>query len=144
MDTLEIAWAAGLFEGEGCAALCKNGVDIVPRLYLNMTDEDVMRKFFKIVGVGILYEPTEYSKNKPRCKPQWRWTVNKRGDVIWLMDQLQPYMCSRRSEKFNELRAEAAREYELAHVPEGDICYIPFQKCPRTHSYLKNTSLGKS
>lgn len=49
----EIAWAAGLFEGEGCITV-SNGR---PVMRLNSTDADTPRRFCEIVGAGKVYGP---------------------------------------------------------------------------------------
>lgn len=51
----EIAWAAGLFEGEGC--MTRSGSQKVMRLV--STDEDTVRRFWEIVAVGKVYGPYE-------------------------------------------------------------------------------------
>ena len=48
----EVAWLAGLYEGEGtCVALHKNGRAPM-RLVIGMTDRDVIEKVQKIAGCG--------------------------------------------------------------------------------------------
>jgi hypothetical protein len=51
---IEIAWAAGLFEGEGTIVIAGNngikGCRI--QLAVEMVDEDVVRKFARIAGFG--------------------------------------------------------------------------------------------
>ena len=48
-----IAWAAGLFEGEGTITRCDG------RLHLRMqlTDLEVLERFAEIVGTGKIYGP---------------------------------------------------------------------------------------
>jgi hypothetical protein len=49
----EIAWAAGLFEGEGSITRFGRPGKFDLRVSLNMTDEDVVRRFDAIVdGAG--------------------------------------------------------------------------------------------
>lgn len=49
----EIAWAAGLFEGEGTITTSGGR----PRLALKMTDVEPVQRFAEIVGYGRLYGP---------------------------------------------------------------------------------------
>lgn len=54
MDT-SVAWLAGLLEGEGCFTLIHNGYRqtglAYPRIQLNMTDRDVVRRAADLLGV---------------------------------------------------------------------------------------------
>jgi hypothetical protein len=71
----ERAWAAGLFEGEGCfstsnGARARGGRYLNRTAKLNMTDEEPVRRFHAIMGVGtVRLVDTEY-------KPQWCWQVS--------------------------------------------------------------------
>ena len=76
---LELAWAAGLFEGEGTAY---NSPDrrwpTTPRISLavRMTDEDAVRRFGTAVNVGKVYGP--YGPYQHRSsKPEWMWSTGK-------------------------------------------------------------------
>ena len=75
--TRDIAWAAGLFEGEGCFGIPKERsygpqTKARPRLLLSSTDEDVVRRFHAIVGVGRVSGPRRH-KGKPHHKPFFTW-----------------------------------------------------------------------
>ena len=65
----EIAWAAGLFEGEGSIYPSGSGV----RLALKMTDEEPIRRFAKIVKRGSVYGPYSYERwsDGHKRKPFW-------------------------------------------------------------------------
>ena len=80
MTSEEIAWAAGLFEGEGCATV-SNGR---PRLVLRMTDEESVRRFGDTVGIGRVYGPYTY----PGKSPIWVWLCDRPADSIALADDL--------------------------------------------------------
>ena len=51
---LKVAWAAGLFEGEGCITHNISHGRSYRKLTMNMTDKDVMQKFVDIIGYGNL------------------------------------------------------------------------------------------
>jgi hypothetical protein len=69
-----LAWAAGLFEGEGSFRYQKNK-NGARRLVgqLSMTDESVVRNFHSTVGVGRVYGP--FQKKNPKRKPHWMWST---------------------------------------------------------------------
>lgn len=103
----QIAWAAGLFEGEGTIVHRKtNGSKNGWTLSISSTDKDVLEKFFKIVGCGKLYGPYGYANDSNRRrehhKPYWRWSVADKNGVIKLGNLFMPWLCFRRKEKLLE------------------------------------------
>ena len=83
-----IAWAAGLFEGEGCIILSRGQV----ALQLKMTDEEIVRRFDDIVGDGRVYGPYCYAEGR---KPYWMWIAQ--GDIAReMLDLLGPWLGDRR------------------------------------------------
>lgn len=49
----EIAWAAGLFEGEGSFDHSAGNAHR-PRATMSLTDQDVLERFMRAVGVGTI------------------------------------------------------------------------------------------
>lgn len=95
MNDVELAWAAGLFEGEGCITIARGRY---PRLVVRMNDEDVIRKLHRIVGVGSVV--CDDSPSMP--KPQWRWGCYRAAHVRELLEQMLPHLGERRRDKANE------------------------------------------
>jgi hypothetical protein len=79
----EIAWAAGLFEGEGCISTTTYRLQVA----LVMTDEDMVRRFDAIVERGKVYGPYHPPSHGPRRKQFWRWAAYEDAahDVIDLL-----------------------------------------------------------
>ena len=73
MDGSEMMWAAGLFEGEGCISSWRRKDTHTPQLTMNLTstDEDVVRRFHGIVGVGSVGGPHDRG-----YKPTWSWRTS--------------------------------------------------------------------
>ena len=90
-----IAWLAGLFEGEGCIQIDKHGF----YLTINMTDEDVLRRVQKITDSGSVTGPMFRSKNH---KPLWKWKVRWASESYALLVAIWPYLLSRRQTKATE------------------------------------------
>lgn len=113
-----LAWAAGLFEGEGCINLAfKRGARRVrsrpnPRLVMKMTDEDVVRRFAAVVGHGNVTGP--HKRKNPKHKPTWNWSWCGVGACRWASKHFGPYLGTRRLEKLNEVIKQEA-EYPYAH-----------------------------
>ena len=95
---VDIAWAAGLFEGEGCVHLYRGRY---VHLSLEMTDEDVVRRFAKIVGA------TVYGPYAPRGagsrKLSWQAQICARPAAEVVFKAFSPYLGMRRKEKVNEV-----------------------------------------
>ena len=103
---VDLAWAAGLFEGEGCLTISNgrqpNGsVFRQVRLKLNSTDEDVVRRFHGIVRVGYVRVETDFERYG--FKRQWGWYVGNRRDVEHVIGFLLPWLGARRSRRAEEL-----------------------------------------
>ena len=89
VTNLQIAWAAGLFEGEGY--ITRNGK--YPKIGLTMTDKDVVNKFVALFGLGNVR-----TRERHPCKTQYEWQiVGKQCKVI--LEQLLPYLGERRAYK---------------------------------------------
>jgi ribosomal protein S27AE len=112
MRESEVAWAAGLFEGEGSIAILGNSV----RLHLAMTDEDTVYRFREIVGVGGIC-----IRRIRRTQPLHTWHLNKRADVERVLTLLLPWLSSRRTAR----AMEALGVIERFHR-ECNVCGEPF------------------
>jgi len=98
--SIDIAWAAGLFEGEGTIYFHNQSTRY--RLGLKMTDKDVMDKFFNIFKVGTLYGP--YTPKEKRLdgenrKDFWLWQCWQPSEVNGFLKNLLPYFGKRRAAK---------------------------------------------
>lgn len=99
----DVAWAAGLFEGEGSIEvnrepLSRTGV----RLHLNTTDLDVLEHFAEVVGCGRVREVTAPSIVKPHWKTCWAWQIARADECSRLLREWLPYLGSRRSARAQE------------------------------------------
>lgn len=111
---VDVAWAAGVFEGEGCITISGvTGPRPQARLKMNMTDEDVVRRFHLIVGIGTVREDRRFEKRG--WKRQWEWYIGSRAGVLTVLDLFGPHLGARRS-----ARAEQIRAYiERGELPEA-------------------------
>ncbi len=92
MNDVDIAWVAGLLEGEGSFLFKKSGE--APLVSCHMTDLDVLEKLQNLCG-GKIYT---VSKRKDHWKQSWVWYVSH-ANAARLMKDVLPYMASRRSQK---------------------------------------------
>lgn len=94
-----IAWAAGLIEGEGCFTLHSDGKR--PYFLMDMTDKDVLEKFQVVFPNTNLRGPYIH-KNKPKHKERFR--IDAYGDkAIIIMKSVYPYLGQRRKARVDEL-----------------------------------------
>ena len=99
----DIAWAAGLFEGEGCFTRKRNGGRLVVAAALSMTDEETVRRFHQVLGFGTVYSLDPPSWRDGKRKPQWRWQTGREYEFRALVELLDPYLGERRWRRAHEL-----------------------------------------
>lgn len=92
----DIAWAAGLFEGEGSWTEAKSHWSKYhyryPRACLGTTDYDVLKRFRAIVGFGNIHQPQVTSGGKK----WWRWYATSVGQTEQLYKLFLPWLGERR------------------------------------------------
>lgn len=108
----EIAWAAGLFEGEGSCFVRvqrKNRAGEVreyatPVVVISMTDRDVLERFAAVVGTGNV---RQIKGPKNATKPVYRWLTAGAKTAIPILEAFSPWLGARRLERANEVLAVA-------------------------------------
>ena len=91
MNAIDLAWAAGLFEGEGAIKIDRSGHNQCRLMAaVGMTDLEVL-SFFHLRWGGSL----SAQRVRPECRPQWRWAVVSRMARSFLTD-IEPYLRSAR------------------------------------------------
>lgn len=103
MRTVDIAWAAGLFEGEGCISHSRHGT---PTVSLCMTDEDVVKRFAKVVGFGSLRGP-EYPSGNLGQRSRFWWHGNGYQQAQATIALFWGWLGERRRQKAVEILMEA-------------------------------------
>lgn len=103
---VELAWAAGFFEGEGCIHMNKQARKTLGMVVSNC-DEDVLRRFHEIVGCGTFHGPYKQSGAKEHWKPFWRWQTSS-WDAIALCEREEfvSHLGERRKKKLEEILRE--------------------------------------
>ncbi len=90
------AWAAGLFEGEGCIHQRRTTEFKNWRLQIAMYDKDVIEKFG---ACCIPDKPISIETRKASAHPFYRFEVNCRDDINILLKRWYPYFGERRRAK---------------------------------------------
>jgi hypothetical protein len=131
--TIDIAWAAGLFEGEGAICTAQKFKAILNEdgqrrksglrwwMVIHSTDHDVLHRFHKIIGVGRMYGPY-LDKRGDHYKPQLRWATTTLADAQSAARLLLPYLGERRAAKARECleAVYVRRNYDPTFQPDPD------------------------
>lgn len=95
---VDLAWAAGIFEGEGC--ISKQGKS--PRCSVSMSDEDVVRRLQSTLGIGSIHK-TPRSHIKSTYKDLWTWTAGGFPSTLYVVGLLWRWLGERRRNKAEEI-----------------------------------------
>ena len=88
----EMAWATGIFEGEGTIVTSSIGSHI---LRVTMCDKDVIERLHSVIGLGSV--SLKKLKNAPKhWKPQWMWSLYRNGEVYAVLAAMYPLLGERR------------------------------------------------
>ena len=102
-EAIEIAWAAGLFEGEGTIYADRKKGRLRIRFTISITDLDVLERFHRAVGVGSISGPYWHKRS---TKPYWSWKARKTPDVEKMVRIFAPFLGERRLARLIELQDE--------------------------------------
>ena len=95
-DEYDVAWAVGLFEGEGTFY---KGSKSQSHIRLSMTDLDVVNRFDEIVNTGIV----KLDRTLPSGKNYYRWECTNVKDIREITRRFWPYLGERRRARAIEL-----------------------------------------
>lgn len=144
----EIAWAAGIFEGEGSFHVGKAGNRkvLVPTLHLGMTDRDTVQRWRDILDAGNVIGPKQRG---PGRKPMYTVDVCGRSTVKQVILDFLPWLGARRTARAHEVLAiieelDAAAEQRAHYCPAGHLrtpenTYVN----PRGYSYCRDCKRPK-
>lgn len=96
-----LAWATGIFEGEGTMGVYPwGGKNTIVVMQVMMSDEDVLLRFAEAVGAGAVNGPFNY---KNSVKPIYRWRLNRQKDIHDLLTAMLPLLGERRTAKARDV-----------------------------------------
>lgn len=130
----QLAWAADLFEGEGCFGAYHRQKQRTVIASLTMTDGDVVRRFATVIGIGQVRGPRH---RRPNEQPMYEWAVQNAPDVLKVIGLLSPWLGLRRKAKATEVAAVAATigphhglrtHCRRGHAYEGDNLVLELRK----------------
>jgi len=105
----DLAWAAGLFEGEGSVYLGITGTYKYPSLKLCTTDKDVIERFHRVVfKLGAIYGPYKYEVVRT---PIWSWETKKFEHIQCVLTLFWGWLGNRRRRKVYEVLSTMKKAY---------------------------------
>lgn len=109
MSEIQVAWAAGILEGEGCFSIFHRKTakwnHKTVAIHCEMADEDVIRKLQSVFDVGTVLI-RENNKTRADTRPRkktWIWSVQNHAGIKKVCEAVLPHMCERRTSKIKEL-----------------------------------------
>lgn len=121
LTELEIAWLAGLLEGEGSFLRPPPSAPRQPRVCIHMTDEDVVQKVASMLGL-------QYLHLKDLNPGKWKRTYKldiKGSRALKVMELVYPHMGKRRRERIDEIlhmfKEQPIRTPKLTEAQARDI-----------------------
>jgi hypothetical protein len=129
----EIAWAAGLFEGEGSVGCW--GARKSLRAVMYTTDRDVLEKFVSVVGIGRISDrPRKPRPSNLAKKDQWCWTASGFRNVQAICAAFWLWLGERR-------RGQATKALMDGRTILNGGRYRRLKRvCPAGHTYTPETT----
>lgn len=140
MEVVDIAWLAGLVEGEGCFPKSSS-----PTIQIQMTDEDVIRKAARLFNVT----PVGPNDRGPGRKQSWKLSFHSNHAIAWMMT-LYSFLGNRRRARIREILAvwhhQQSRNMEAKCHPNREhhaknLCYECYYKMKNQISKLKRKAV---
>ena len=135
MEIVDLAWLAGILEGEGSFLKAPPSDPGRPRISLQMTDEDVVARAAVLLGV-------KYSSSKDRKRPTWKPTFQlqvKGKRAAGLMRELYPQMGQRRRSQILAALETFSPRDPVRKLSESDVVEI---RCSRETSNVVARRFG--
>ena len=95
----EVAWVAGILEGEGCFDYQQPLRKRCPQVRVEMVDKDIVMRVQGITGGTICL----FKGKQPNHNDSWCLGIRRKELVIPLLNKILPYMSMRRTAKIKEL-----------------------------------------
>lgn len=120
---LEIAWAAGFFDGEGHTRVSKRSTyrlkdgthrtynhNVSPVVQMSQTDKVLLVRFRKAMGGrGTISGPFQHKANNPLWSEFWCYRCWKLEDSIEVMEMLMPFLSQPKKGQWRKTLAEVRR-----------------------------------
>lgn len=104
---LELAWAAGFYDGEGSTGTTGRGRNCYLRAAIDQVEPEPLRRFREAVGgLGSITGPHEREGNR---RPVWHYYATHH-DAIQVLELLSPYLSDPKRKQYREAKARAKKD----------------------------------
>ena len=110
ISPVELAWLAGIIEGEGTFVTSRRQAKDYPKIAVSMTDEDVIRKFYAITGAGGVYTLTVRGL---MTKPSYVWALSRKADVQEFCSRIAVHLGLRRTRQMRTMLSKCDIESNI-------------------------------
>lgn len=136
MKQTDIAWLAGLYEGEGCLFLGKRiksqkynrQGEILYQWDITSTDNDILERACAIIGFG---KVINVGKAEKHHKDRYRYRLNSAHEIYKVMKLVYPWLGDRRKQKADDF----FKFYESTDI-QIRLKYEENQKCKACNKIL--------
>jgi hypothetical protein len=94
LSDTEVAWLAGIYEGEGYCGIRYPGRNF--SVQITMSDFDIIERFHELVGIGTVREIKPRGKETYKVCKQW---VVSSIDAVHFLETITPWLGIRRKER---------------------------------------------
>jgi hypothetical protein len=110
---IQIAWAAGMLEGEGSFCVVKDKRFNCARLCISVDskDKETVAYLQKIFG-GTLHGPYKANRQNPNQQPLFKWQICRKKDVALVLNDVYDFLSSRRKVQADKILDYLSREQE--------------------------------
>ena len=131
----ELAWAAGFFDGEGCAhsyhpkdrkgTIRTDWISYV--LNVSQCERTTLERFQKAVnGLGTIRGPYTNKSDNYKTKQRYEWVSSRKVDVFRIADLLQPYLSEpKRKQIASALNMKRRKSMGIVRFTKGDKVITP-------------------
>jgi hypothetical protein len=120
---IEVAWLAGLLEGEGSFSKGPPSKPNLPRIQLSSTDEDVVSRVARLFDIRYCCARARKHINLIPTKPIFQLQVRGSKAVIW-MKRVEPHMGVRRKEQIRVALASHTSKVVRYNKQEFEVMVV--------------------
>jgi hypothetical protein len=112
---LDLAWFAGIYEGEGNIYARKSGHAGIA-IRISSTDRDIVARICAVMGFGTV-DVRSVRETHLGTKPQYRWTLSRFEQVQAVVAVCWPWLGARRRAQALTMLQRSARAHAALHLP---------------------------
>jgi hypothetical protein len=105
MNDAEVAWLAGIMEGEACFDWARTKERAYPRIRLEMKDKDIIDRVLHLIGGRCWIR--ERPGKKENHATTYVLAITNKEDVQRVLKLIEPWLGERRKERVTEIVEES-------------------------------------